>query len=416
MEAVAKAKEDIEKYRKGDVTLTVVDAQGQPRSGLTVDYTQTKHSFLFGFFNPEYDADAAFLMKEAGLNYITVNVHWRHLEPEPGKYRFDEIDKCFEVQHLPELGFLGMGQSFLWLTTGWEAMPGHVLALSYEEFKDALYHHIYRVVEHYKEQMKIWNIINEPMMTEANSLGLSEQQIIEVAREGSQAIRDADPGARVMINVWPPGGENRNPTQRGMYAYDFLRDAIKGGVDFDIIGLECYYNSHISEDFGGTPHSRRGLSSIGQLIDMYSTLGKTIFITEISVPSEKIGEGYWGHPWSQQLQARYLVAAYTIFFSKPQVGAITWHNVNEKPWTYIHHGGLLEEPNQPKEAYYALKDLIQSWTTNGTEVTDEKGQISFRGFGGKYEVVVSDPETGLSKEQEIDVEEQNNNLITIVLD
>ncbi|GAI24104.1 unnamed protein product, partial [marine sediment metagenome] len=65
---------------------------------------------------------------------------------------------------------------------------------------------------------------------------------------------------------------------------------------------------------------------------------------------------------------------------------------------------------------YALKDLIKSWTTTGTAVTNEKGQISFRGFGGTYVVVVSDPETGLSKEQEITIEEQKDNPITLVLD
>ena len=49
--------------------------------------------------------------------------------------------------------------------------------------------------------------------------------------------------------------------------------------------------------------------------------------------------------------------------------------------------------------------MIKNWTTNGTAVTDEEGQISFRGFGGTYEVVVNDPETGLSKKQEIAVQE-----------
>ena len=60
--------------------------------------------------------------------------------------------------------------------------------------------------------------------------------------------------------------------------------------------------------------------------------------------------------------------------------------------------------------------MIKNWTTNGTAVTDEEGQISFRGFGGTYEVVVNDPETGLSKKQEITVQEQKDNPITIVLD
>jgi len=417
MAAVAKAKEDIERYRKSDVTLTILDSRGGLCSGVTVDYRQTGHSFLFGFFNTWYDAVAASLMKEASLNYMTVSLFWQLVEPQPGTYNFDEIDKSFGILHLPQLGFLGMGHGLLWLTTEWQALPEHILTLPFEEFKEAVYHHIYRVVDYYKEEIRVWNVINEPMMRQANSLGLSEQQIIEVIREGSRAIRDADPEALVMINVWPPGGENVGGRDKGMYPYDFLKDAIDDGVDFDIIGLECYYNGYTSERFfGGVPFPRRSLSSIDELIDKYSTLGKTIFITELSVPSEKAGEGYWAQPWSQELQARYLVAAYTIFFSKPQVGAITWWDACDRADTFIHHGGLIDEQNQPKKAYYALKELIQSWTTTGIGITDEKGQISFRGFGGTYEVIITDSKTGLSKQQKITIDEQKDNLITIVFD
>ena len=42
---LARAKMDIEKYRKGDVQIKVVDANGKPLADSTIDFTQTSHDF-----------------------------------------------------------------------------------------------------------------------------------------------------------------------------------------------------------------------------------------------------------------------------------------------------------------------------------------------------------------------------------
>ena len=408
MAAVAQAKEDIEKYRKGDVTLTIVDAKGQPCSGLAIEYAQTTHSFLFGIYwniRASDDERVWSLMKEAGFNYIPVTFTWKEVEPEPGTYKLG----ADWSRLLRQFGFAGMGHCLIFLMQGapWST-PNYVKDLSYEEYKQAVYPHIHKVVKAFREEIKIWNVFNEPMQAHANILNLTEEQTIEVIREGVRAIRDADPEGRILINNYNPGGE-----RPGMYPFYFLRDAIQADIDFEIIGLEFYYNAP-------PRHPRRNLSSMGELIDEYSILGKKIQVTEISVPSEAMGEGYWGQPWSQELQAEYLVTAYTIFFSKPQVEAIIWWDATDKPTGYgnpfIYHGALLDEQNRPKKSYYALKDLIKSWMTTGTGVTNGKGQINFRGFGGTYEVTITNPETGLSQKQQITIEEQKDNLITIVLD
>ena len=145
------------------------------------------------------------------------------------------------------------------------------------------------------------------------------------------------------------------------------------------------------------------------------TLDKKIFISEISIPSEPIGKGYWGQAWSEELQAEYLEAIYTIFFSKPLVMGIGWWDVTDAG-AFIYYGGLLDEQAQPKQAYYTLQNLINNWTTNGTGVTDDNGELMFRGFGGAYEIIISDPETGISIQREVVIEEQNDNVFTFVLD
>jgi hypothetical protein len=184
-------------------------------------------------------------------------------------------------------------------------------------------------------------------------------------------------------------------------------------ADYDIIGLQMYYNGYTR----GYVTPRRSLAYLASLVDQFSTLKKGIHITELSVPSEPVKgrKGYGGHPWSEELQAQYAKVAYTLFFSKKDVKAVTWWDASDAT-SFIYHGGLLDENNSPKRIYYTLRNLIQPWTTHGTQVTDANGNVAFRGFGGLYEVNVTDNETGLVYKRAYEVKEQNMNDIYIVID
>jgi hypothetical protein len=88
------------------------------------------------------------------------------------------------------------------------------------------------------------------------------------------------------------------------------------------------------------------------------------------------------------MQAEFVTQFYTIASSKEQVEAITWWDINDRE-SFIVTGGLLDENNDPKQAYYALKDLIAGWTTSGTAQTDVNGQIAIRGYGGEYALTIT---------------------------
>lgn len=413
--ALAQAEKDIEKSRKGDVTVTVVDASGQPRSGLSVQYAQMSSSFLFGASYPRVDSRSWSFMKEAGINYATMTFSWRSTEPNPGVFRLGprEPSPSKKIDFLRHFGFAGLGHNLM-LAPWAGSNPDYVVNSSFEEYKRMVYPHVYEVVSAYKDDVKIWNVCNEPL-NENFFLTLTSTQIIEIIKEGTRAIRDADPTARILIN-----GSNE---MHGVALYAFLEEAIQANVDFDIIGLQLTYNIYTMSLNSWGNHSefpRRTLTSMAEMIDKYSTLGKKIAITAFSGQSESTEtmKGYWGQPWSQDLQAEYLKAGYTLFYSKPQVESITWWYTTDAPplAPFTYHCSLLDEKNQPKKSYYALKQLIRSWTTSGTAVTDANGQVGFRGFGGIYEVTVTDPKTDLSKKQEFQVQEQLSNSLTIKLD
>nr|WP_197981224.1 beta-galactosidase [Frigoribacterium sp. CFBP 8754] len=61
------------------------------------------------------------LMREAGVNLVAINIFgWSHVEPEPGRFRFDDLDTVIELLHEAGIGVnLGTGTSSPppWLTT-----------------------------------------------------------------------------------------------------------------------------------------------------------------------------------------------------------------------------------------------------------------------------------------------------------
>ncbi len=346
-------------------------------------------------------------MKDAGVNYATVQFPWPAVEPTPGVYQ----SASGRADFLRTFNFVGMGHALIFLTNSWSMTPDYIARASFEQFRDAVYPHVYSVVNANKQSVKMWNVFNEPMYKDSNIKGLTSEQTIAIIKEAAHAVRDADPEAKILINIFNVGAEIP-----GVDPYDFLKEVARSEVDYDAIGLQSYYNAYMRDGLNQMP--RRTLAGMAELVDRYSAFGKDLLVTEFSVPSESTEgmEGYWDRPWSQELQAEYLRAAYTLFFSKPQVRGITWWDTSDATGPFIYHGALLDEQNRPKQSYYALKSLTEGWTTSGTGITDSWGQVSFRGFGGTYEVTVTDPGTGRSKKQEVRVDEQRNRAVVISFD
>ena len=66
--------------------------------------------------------------------------------------------------------------------------------------------------------------------------------------------------------------------------------------------------------------------------------------------------------------------------------------------------GLFTRDMKPKPAYFALDELInKEWKTNVNVKTDQNGNISFRGFRGKYRLTWLDNANN-KQEQIIEVE------------
>ena len=85
---------DIEKYRKGNFKIKVVDKDGNPVVA-TVRAEQKKHLFDFGtsalMLGNMGDKEREYRDAVSNLfNFITTTFCWSVMETEPGKFRFEE--------------------------------------------------------------------------------------------------------------------------------------------------------------------------------------------------------------------------------------------------------------------------------------------------------------------------------------
>ena len=402
---LARAEQDIPRYRMGDLTITVLDAGGLPLSGATVAYTQTTHDFLFGVFDSveNVGVEGYKLMRQAGVNYITTGFYWIETEPEQDQIAWEYIDHGTGVLDLTGMGFTLKAHALLAL---WDfGTPDYVKAMSFDEFDREVYEHISALVSHYRDEIDIWNVINEAHGRGA-ALDFSRAEITTLTKTGIRAIRENDPDARIIINnAFDRYGEMRTLEVFTGNADDFtisvpayLDQLAANDVEYDIIGQQLYNGgySDLLANWGiGEPSGipTWDLAHLSAYLDQLGEYGKPVHITEQSVSStwdpewRDRGAGWWHRHWDEETQAEFLHDFYTIVFSKERAEAITWWNINDNN-SFIFKGGLLDEENNPKPAYYALRDLIAGWTTTGQGETDTAGQVTIRGYGGEYEMVV----------------------------
>ncbi len=381
---LARAEADIETYRKGTIAIRVLDAQGNPVPDAAVAYRQTGSSFVFGA-NPlgdsgAFDRQLAGLMREAGINQSYITARWGLLQQSPARFDWHNIDQFQRLPSQQAMGFDLLGALSIWFPNNADFWPEFLDAADFDSFKEAVYRYGHRLAQRYAGRIDFWEL-NELNLASANVFGLDWDQRLAIKRVFAQAVKDANPQARILNGSTALPFEFRDS--------DPFPALLKEDVSSDAVGLELYY-SGVNTD----GHALVGLDlvSISDLLDRYESFGKPIYVKELSAPSAQIpGSSWWQRDWDEALQAEYLRKVYTIAFGKPLIQGITWSWGVSDADAWIHHGGLVDADLKPKPAYFALKDLLHAWRTEGTARTDAQGRVDFRGFAGSYEVVVSLP-------------------------
>lgn len=389
-EARPRIEAGIEKHRKGDAVVRVLDRNGKPLAGQPVQVEQIASSFLFGanlFMIDAYQGEQARRYEQAYsrlFNAGTIALYWRDLEPLPGQLRFDKsspfirrrppVDVSIEFARRNGLNINGhplVWDFKRWSTPDWLANEPSIEGSVWER-------RIAQIAERYGDAVPRWDVVNEVLMSPGRlEKGLSHPMPPDYARLAFKwAEKYLPKSAHLMIN------EVSSLWARDREAYYQLIDRlINDGAKIDGIGLQLHLfrDEEIIKVGAGEMYTP---SQMLEVLDCFAAFKRPLHISEITLTSPK------SHPEGRQLQAAVARDFYRLWFSHPAVHAITWWNVPDggaAPGEDSVDSGLLDANLNPKPAYEALDQLLNGeWRTRLALTTDSQGIARFRGFHGSY--------------------------------
>jgi GH35 family endo-1,4-beta-xylanase len=383
---LADAQAGIEKCRKAEATIAVVDRAGRPVPGARVRVEQTRHAFLFGcnLFglnhcgNPHDDATYARQFAEL-LNYATLPFYWGSFEPRQGQPHWEKLQGMAEwcQQH----GITAKGHPLAWH----EDVPAW-LPEDPRQSRRLLAARIDDCVARFRGLVDCWDVVNEA----ANFAHFQAQKSfsprylamwkeagpMELVRDCFEHARKANAQATLLVNDYVLGPQYEQVIGR-------LLDP-PGRRLCDAIGIQS--------------HMHRGAWPGAKLLEICQRLGRfgrPLHFTETTIVSGQFQRPGPAAPWpstpeGEAYQAREAVRFYTLLFSQPAVAAITWWDFSDRGAWQNAPAGLLRADMTPKPAYRELRKLIkETWWTTADLACDRAGRAALRGFLGDYRATVT---------------------------
>ena len=388
-QAVADTAAAIDTYRKGGVTLTVKNTQGQVLSGATVTVNQLSHQFRFGASLAGYNAynnttlNNAYLAKFKQIfNYATLPMYWSVMEPAQGQPSYAWMDAMTQWAAQNNISMKGHGLLYNLAA----AKPSWMTALpTVQQQLD----HVSMLMQRYGNLVNTWEVVNEPF----SAPGMDQTS-------ANAQAKLQFPGASLSVNEF---GEFYNGYPE---LYSYLQGQVAAGTKMDVIGLQ----GHAPLDMA-FPMDR-----VRDVLSQYATLGKSIHITEFTPSSGgyAVQGSPWRTVWDEATQADYTDKFYRVCFANPAVDAISWWDVSDAG-SWCPQGGLLRADMSAKPSYDKLNNLINTeWHTTANGSADANGNYNYRGFYGKYQVTVN--VNGVQSTATIDVTKGGANAYTITVD
>ena len=301
---------------------------------------------------------------KAAFNFGTLPFYLRALEPEEGKPDYSRTDALLDW--CGRNGITVKGHPLWW---GHEAgVPDWLKGATWQEARKHCQRVVTRSVERYRNQIQIWDSINEAHDW-ANGLSLTHEQEIEITRVACESVYSINPDATVIVNNCMPFGENvadhmvhLGPVYDKVFTpLSYLDALMEADVKFDVIGVQIYFPA-------------RDMLSINKLLNEYARFGKPVHITELGVRSGEqtalrgdvkepaqvmFTHGAWHQKWCEKVQADWMEWFYTVAYARDEIKAITWWDLKDP--AFIKTGGFLQEDGTPKEIFFRLKALRKAF-------------------------------------------------------
>ena len=294
-EIVAATEAAIEKHRKADANIRIVDAEGRPVKGVRVTVEQVEHEFLFGcniYMFDRYRNDVA----ERGLQAaIRGSVQLRHGRVLLAMVRITTWQTAVRIHR-----------------QGSRVVPGNTASASRDT---RCYGATSRARRPGRRGNRRRRYSASVYWTSCSGItgGLSSGKWSTNRRicpnlkidQPYRWARQADPSAYLIVNDY-------HVLADGCPGFlKLLMEAKQNDVPFDGIGIQAH-----------EPRTMRfPLERVQEILDEYASLGKELHITEFTPTSsgQKISGSHRDGVWDEAAQADYAVKFYRVCFAHPDV-------------------------------------------------------------------------------------------------
>lgn len=358
----------IDKLRRAELTVEVVDAEGKPVLGASVHAELTRHEFLFGTCAPADHLLDAGKPKYNGyvselFNAITLenDLKWQPLDGdwEEG-FTLERAGNA--VDWAVDRNLFVRGHVLVW--PGWQNLPKRIKGLEKDpaKLRSETVAHIRQLVTAMKGRLDHWDVVNEPFTNHELIDILGNEEMIEWFK----LAHKLDPKPKLFINDFAILNGGGGTTEHRDHYEKMIKLLVDGDAPLDGVGLQAHFGTALT-----SPDDLYGL------LDRYSKYGQELAITEYDIVMD-----------DEQLAGDYTRDFYTTLFSHPAVKTIVmWGFWDHNHWKK--NAAMYRDDWSLKPAGKVYRDLVLGeWHTDETGKTSTDGKFTTRGFKGQYRVDV----------------------------
>ncbi|MBQ7789190.1 MAG: endo-1,4-beta-xylanase [Clostridia bacterium] len=427
---------NIEKYRKGDMSICLIDKNGNKISNAKIKIKQKKHEFKFGanlFLLDELETDEKNKLYRERFknifNMATLPFYWYSIEPEKGVTRYEKnspkyyrrpaIDLCIEFCEENKIEPREHALAYEHLFPAW------LKDASVDEVKEALEVRYKETAQRYANKIPTIEVTNE-MLWDYNAGATKFYNENDYVEWCFKLAEKYFPNNQLVINEYTEACWWANCRATDNY-YAYIEANLLKGAKIDAIGMQYHMFCDRNAEIERAKYLYNPIS-LYKHMDLYSSLVNHLQVTEITVPA------YSNEKNDEEIQAKLINYLYHLWFSHPAMEQIIYWNLvdgyayvpnptpekirssqgNMSIGENIYFGGLVRFDMTPKPAYNVIYDLIHNkWNTKLDLESNTQGCIDFRGFYGDYEIEITKAKRTVSKTFTLSSKRDNNLTITI---
>jgi endo-1,4-beta-xylanase len=371
----ANAAANIEAYRKGDLTVRVVDTNGYRVSGASVHVQMKKHAFKFGSaINASRVTDPGTgnnTYKQKVLNLFNTAVFENDLKWVP--WENNPQQTLNGLAWCSANGITVRGHTLIW--PAFARMPSDCASLAAAALNTRINNHFTDILGSTYGQCYQWDVVNEPYTNYDVQGRISGVPNVTPSTgvlgnykmvEWFTLARSLEPNAKLYLNDYNILEAGGNDINHQNYDYALLEYLLNNNAPVDGFGMQSHFTTV-------TP-----IDKLLSIIDRFSQLPIDLAVTEFDFDT-----------MDENLQANYTRDLMTIIFSSPKFNEFLmwgfWEGAHWRPRAAMYRQNWTEKPNG-----LAYRDLVfTQWWTDVTGTSNSNGEYTTRAFKGDYDIIVT---------------------------